>query len=255
MTLQAVIFDLDGTLAETEEVHREAFNQAFRDFGLDWTWDRPLYKGLLRTAGGRERIRVFVADHDPARLDAADFDDFVKRLHLHKTDLYTRRIHNREVALRPGVARLIAELRAQGTPVAIATTTSAVNVDALLLATLGPDSPGWFAAISPGDHVPNKKPAPDLYNLALERLGLPPSACLAVEDANIGVASARAAGLPVLVTESAYTAGGAFEGACAVLSDLGEPDAPFKLIRGDAFGASHVTPETLRQWHAAGNQS
>jgi beta-phosphoglucomutase-like phosphatase (HAD superfamily) len=218
---QAIIFDVDGTLAETErDGHRPAFNQAFAEHGLSWRWDEELYGRLLDITGGKERIRHFAEVAAPAIAARPDFNELVKKLHAAKTKYYVRLVEQGRLALRPGVASLIAEARRAGIRLAIATTTSPENVDALLRASLAPESPGWFEVIGAGDVVPAKKPAPDIYLWVLARLGLPASACLAVEDSANGLHSALAAGIPTVVTVGEYTAGQDFAGALRVLDNL-----------------------------------
>ncbi|MGV6804818.1 MAG: HAD family hydrolase [Ruegeria sp.] len=209
MTVKALIFDVDGTLSETEEAHRIAFNHAFDEAGIGWHWTVSDYTALLRVTGGKERMR--------AHRDAADTqsltDAEIAALHDRKTQIYARSVAAGQVGLRPGVAELIASARAAGLRLAIATTTSRPNVDALCRACWGCPAHQIFDVIASGDEVPAKKPAPDVYQLALDRLGLPAKACLAIEDSANGVRSARAAGIEVLVTPSAYTAGDDFQGA------------------------------------------
>lgn len=214
--LRALIFDVDGTLAETEEAHRAAFNEAFADLDLPWRWDRPLYRELLAVAGGKERLRAFLDRHDPGGTS----DERIAALHQCKTAHYTTAVAQGAVPFRPGVARLIAEAHAAGVALAIATTTSRVNVDALF--TGNGDAPplAGFAAVMTAEDAPAKKPDPQVYRRALDALGLPPSACLAIEDSVNGLGAARAAGIPVLITESVYTHGDPFPGAAAVLTDL-----------------------------------
>lgn len=236
--LDALIFDVDGTLAETEEVHRAAFNRTFAEFGLDWSWDRALYGELLKVTGGKERMHHFVETARPARRPERDLAAAVAAMHKRKTALYGEMIAAGEVALRPGIAPLIAAAREAGVRLAIATTTSRPNVEALLDATLGAASRTTFEVIVAGDEVAQKKPAPDVFVEALRMLGLPAARCLALEDSWNGVRSALGASLPVLVTRGMYTSGDRFDGALAVLDGLEE------LSGGDG-------PETGRRLLAA----
>lgn len=233
--LQAILFDVDGTLADTErDGHRVAFNLAFRDAGLDWHWDVATYGALLSVAGGKERIRHFIETHAPARPAVDDLAAWIAGLHEAKTTHYLELLQRGEIPLRPGVRRLIDEARAAGMRLAITTTTTPENVTGLLRATLGKDSPGWFELIAAGDIVPAKKPAPDIYTWTLERMHLAPGETIALEDSANGVRSARAADVPVVVTINDYTADDDFDGAAAVLDQLGEPDAPADTLAGPA---------------------
>jgi HAD superfamily hydrolase (TIGR01509 family) len=196
-----LIFDVDGTLAETESVHRCAFNAAFRDAGIAWYWDQRTYKKLLQVTGGKERIRAFAHGHPP-RLILSDGD--VADLHRCKTAHYTRLVAQHACQLRPGVEPLICNALARGQTLAIATTTTFDNVDALLRVALAPDWRNHFAAVVAGDDVALKKPAPDVYLEVLARLQRPADDCLAIEDSANGLKSATAAGIPVLITRSEY---------------------------------------------------
>ena len=208
--LEALIFDVDGTLAETEEAHRGAFNAAFAHAGLDWVWDAALYRELLQVAGGKERIAAF-APQTPAATIAA--------LHADKTMRYGAMVRGGGAPLRPGVKALIDEAHSAGLRLAIATTTSLDNVEALLRATLGAEWNALFGVVAAGDMARAKKPAPDVYRLVLDRLALPAHACIAIEDSRNGVESARAAGVPVVAVRSAYLAGDDLSGALAVYDD------------------------------------
>ncbi|MDP3537510.1 MAG: HAD family hydrolase [Azonexus sp.] len=220
--LRALIFDVDGTLAETErDGHLPAFNAAFAEAGLDWHWDGPLYGHLLNITGGKERIRYYASHFAPEVAARPDFDALVRKLHLTKTAHYVRRVEQGRLPLRPGVARLINEARQAGIRLAIATTTAPENVDALLKASLGPEAVSWFEVIGAGDIVAAKKPAPDIYQWVLERLKLTAADCLAIEDSENGLKSALTAGLRCLITVNEYTSDQDFSGACGVLSDLG----------------------------------
>lgn len=235
--LRALVWDVDGTLAETEhDGHRVAFNQAFAEHGLDWHWDAPLYRRLLATTGGKERLAHWWRFHDPVTAARADTPARIAQLHARKTALYVDLVAQGRVALRPGVTRLLRAARDEGLVLAIATTTSPENVTALLTATLGPGSPAWFACIGAGDVVPAKKPAPDIYRWVLQRLGLTPGEALALEDSAPGAAAAVAAGLATVVTRSRYT------------RDDCLPDGP--LLRADLSDLGDVTLAQLRAWHA-----
>lgn len=221
--LQALIFDVDGTLAETErDGHRPAFNAAFAEHGLDWHWDASLYGELLAVTGGKERMRHYAERYAPDVAARADVDALIRQLHATKTAHYVRLVGAGRLALRPGVAELIAEARAAGIRLAIATTTSPENVGALLDASLAPGSSDWFEVIGAGDVVSAKKPAPDIYRWVLDRLALPAGACLAIEDSENGLRAALGAGLRCLVTIGEYTQEQDFSGAAAVLDSLSD---------------------------------
>jgi HAD superfamily hydrolase (TIGR01509 family) len=248
MSLQALVFDVDGTLAETEDTHRKAFNRAFADAGLDWLWSRERYRDLLAVSGGKERIRRFVEEEDPAQGDRADYDDWVADLHRAKTIYYAKMMAAGEIELRPGVERLIREAHAEDLRLAIATTTSTANIEALFDATLGRESLRWFDVVAAAEQAPVKKPDPSVYFRVLEGLGLPAADCLAIEDTHNGVRAASAAGVPVLVTQSYYSEGEDFSGALAVLSDLGEPDCPYRVLAGVNNVPGWVDTRGLRSW-------
>lgn len=249
--LKALLFDVDGTLADTEEVHRQSFNAAFAAAGLDWNWSPRRYGELLAVTGGKERIRHFL-DQEGIRLDPPQgLDAFIAGLHAAKTEQYTRTVGSGGLPLRPGVKRLLQEARAAGLRLAIATTTTPENVTALLVNSLAPDGCDWFEVIAAGSMVPRKKPDPGIYLYAMDKMGLAPEECLAFEDSENGLRSSLGAGLKTLVSPSEYTLDHDFTGAVLTVDSFGEPDAPMRVLAGDAFGRPCVDVELLRRLHAA----
>ncbi len=214
--LGALLFDVDGTLAETEEGHRAAFNAVFAAGGLPWNWTQAHYRDLLRVTGGKERMLSHARLHDPERF--AEVEARVGELHQAKNARYAQWVAANGGALRPGVRRLIGEAKAAWLRLAIVTTTSRANIDALLAAAFGGANP--FDVMICGEDVSRKKPDPEAYVVALERLGLAPEAGVALEDTRNGVLAARAAGLDVIVTPSLYSEGEDFSGASLVAPDL-----------------------------------
>ena len=235
--LQALIFDVDGTLADTEAAHLAAFNSAFAEDGRDWRWDEKQYAQLLKISGGKERILHYWQAVQPDLVDIGrGVQDTVARLHELKTSYYEKAVQEGAVTLRPGVLALIEAAHAAGLKLAIATTTSPVNIAALLRKAMGDDWQSTFAVVEDASTAPNKKPHPQVYLQTLERLGLPASACVAFEDSNNGLQAARAAGLQVIVTPNSFTAHHDFAGALRVVDNLGG-----------------VSLEDVRGWHAKGN--
>jgi HAD superfamily hydrolase (TIGR01509 family) len=252
MTMEAFLFDVDGTLADTErDGHRPAFNQAFDEFGLDWHWDVALYGKLLAVTGGKERIRYYIEHFRSDYTKPEDLDELIAELHRAKTCHYTAMLAAGQIPMRPGVKRLLQEARAAGLRLAVATTTTPENVTALLRHSLAEDAESWFEVIAAGDIVPAKKPAPDIYRWALSEMNLKPEQCIAFEDSRNGLKSSLAAGIRTLVTINDYTANDQFDGAIAVLSDLGEPNAPFKTISGETYGKSFVDLKLIKRWFAS----
>ncbi len=233
--LRALIFDVDGTLADTESAHRAAFNHAFAEFGLDWHWDEALYTELLHISGGKERILHYWKAKQPElrELEAMAMQETVNRLHELKTAAYEEAVNSGAVSLRPGVLKLMDAALAEGLQLAIATTTSPVNIAALLRHAVGPDWRLNFTAIGDASTAPIKKPHPQVYLQMLAALQLDASQCLALEDSSNGLRSAAAAGIATLVTPNRYTEQHDFTGAMRVVADL-----------------SHTDLAKLRIWHA-----
>jgi HAD superfamily hydrolase (TIGR01509 family) len=249
MALEALLFDVDGTLADTErDGHRPAFNRAFAEFGLDWNWDPELYGKLLAVTGGKERIRYFVEHFLPGYDKPKDFDELVANLHKAKTRHYTAMLANGAIPVRPGIRRLLDEARKAGLRLAVVTTTTPQNVTELLRHSLDEEAESWFEVIAAGDIVPAKKPAPDIYHWALQEMQLDPAKCLAFEDSHNGLRASKGADVKTVVTVNGYTAHEKFDDAVAVLSDLGEPDAPFEVLRGEVADKRYVDLELLRRW-------
>ena len=232
-SLQALIFDVDGTLADTEHLHRAAFNEAFSRAGLAWHWDANTYRRLIGVPGGRERIAHWQREYRaPGTPGWTSDSPEVLALHASKTAVYTEWIGRGEIPLREGVERLVREARGSGLRLAIATTTSSANIDALLRVNLGAGWRDLFEVVEDADTAPRRKPDPQVYLQALSRLGLGPGACLAFEDSITGLQAAIAAGLPTLVTPSHYTHHQDFRGALRVMPGLAD-----------------VGLEQLRAWH------
>lgn len=249
--LRALIFDVDGTLADTErDGHRVAFNRAFAKSGLKWDWSVELYGELLAIAGGKERIRFYINEYQPDFELPTDLDKFIADLHGFKTRYYQQIVAEGAIPLRRGVKRLLQEAREQGMRLAIATTAALPNVTALLEHTLGLDSPSWFEVIAAGDIVPAKKPAPDVYHYVLETMGLEARDCLVFEDSNHGFSASSQAGLKTVVTVNPYTRNQDFSGALLVLTDLGEANQPFSVLAGDAGDWTYLDMSLVHHLHS-----
>lgn len=220
MTLQALIFDLDGTLADTEETHRQAFNAAFIELGLWWDWGPAEYERLLAVSGGKERLSHYIGALRVPADERERLLRLVPAIHATKTRIYTELLVRGQRPLRAGVLPLLREAKGAGLKLAIASTTTSANVDALLQANLGGERDVAFEVIACGDVVPAKKPAPDIYHLALSSLRLPAEACVAFEDSLNGLRAAKAAGLVTLVTPTRWTAQENFGDADLVLPSL-----------------------------------
>jgi len=250
--LKALLFDVDGTLADTErDGHLVAFNRAFADAGLDWHWSAELYGELLTVTGGKERMHFYLDEYNTDFKRPDNLDDFIKQLHIAKTGHYVNILAEGGMPLRSGVRRLIEEARVADMRMAIVTTTSPDNVTALLTHALAPDAVSWFEVIAAGDVVPAKKPAPDIYVYAMQEMGLGPADCIALEDSRNGILSAQGAGVKTIITVDHYTKDSDFSGAAIVLDQMGEPDAPFTVLAGDAGSSQYLDLALVKRLHTA----
>jgi HAD superfamily hydrolase (TIGR01509 family) len=246
--LRAIIFDVDGTLADTESAHREAFNEAFAEANLPWQWDEDLYTNLLEVSGGKERIQHFWRGLDPDAAMSRSGGETIARLHASKTRIYDAKVSGGRLPLRPGVLRLINEATQQRIPIAIATTTTPANIDALLRTPLGAGWRDYFAAIADAATAPRKKPDPQAYEQVLQSLNLSAADCLALEDSQNGLRAARAAAIPAIITPTAFTRMQDFGDAFLVLPHLGDPEQPMtQWIAG--LSQRWVDIAALRSWH------
>jgi HAD superfamily hydrolase (TIGR01509 family) len=250
--LRLLLWDVDGVLAETElDGHRLAFNLAFEASALPWRWSEARYCELLRVSGGRERLLADMATRADAPALAADRDALARAVHARKNAFYAELVAAGGVPLRDGVLGLMQECLARGVRMGIASTTSRSNVDVLLRSHLGAAWCDMFAAVVCGEDVRRKKPDPEVYSLALRRLGERPLRTLAIEDSPGGVAAARAAGIPVLVTQSACFRDATIEDAIAIGPGLHDrsrwrPASPW--ASGPQQG-SHVGLDDIEAWY------
>jgi HAD superfamily hydrolase (TIGR01509 family) len=222
--LRALIWDVDGTIAETErDGHRVAFNGAFEEAGLPWRWSPEAYGPLLQVTGGRQRILHDMAQRSEAPTEPVEREALARRLHARKNELYAERVAAGLLSPRPGVLRLMDEAQQQGVLLAVATTTSTSNVQALFASLFGPDWRARFAAVVCAEDAPQLKPNPQVYQVALQRLGIQADEALALEDSPNGLLAARAAGLACGITRSAYFMHASYPGAAWVQADLDTP--------------------------------
>jgi HAD superfamily hydrolase (TIGR01509 family) len=234
--LKALIFDVDGTLADTESVHLAAFNHAFAEEGMDWHWTSEQYTQLLEISGGKERMLHHWRSVQPdlKELEGGAVLATINRLHEIKTAFYENAVNGGAVSLRPGVLALMDEALKQGLGLAIATTTSPVNIAALLRHAIGVDWRTHFLAVGDASSSPIKKPHPQVYLQVLGDMGLPANVCIAFEDSANGLRAALAAGLSTVITPNGFTRHHDFQGALRVVPDL-----------------EGVSVSRLREWQAS----
>ena len=257
--MPAIVFDCDGVLADTErDGHRVAFNQMFRELGLPVEWSVDEYARKLQIAGGKERMATeltpdFVAANG-LPTDSAGQAELLAGWHQRKTAIYTDMVAAGQLPPRPGISRVIAEAQDAGWALGVASTSAEPSVRAILEQAAGPDRAARFDVVLAGDIVEHKKPAPDIYELALDRLGLAASDVLVVEDSRNGLLAAVGAGLRCVMTVNAYTEAEDSSEAILVVSSLGDPGGDRTHVlanRGPARPGDFVTLSDLEQCLAA----
>jgi len=248
MGLKAIIFDVDGTLGETETVHQSAFNEAFRHCGLDWVWDEEIYIELLRIPGGPSRLQHFVETRYPEDLERMTEAGLLTRIHRRKTQNFARMLEDSGVSLRAGVSRLITDARSAGVKLAACTTSQLETFEILVVNALGIEALSWFNAVVTGADVKKMKPDPEGYLEVLRRLRVDAGDAVVIEDTERGVEAARAAGIRVIAVPSEMTSDEDFSRAEIMLSDLGEPASPFDVLAGDPMGFGYASLRAIRTW-------
>ena len=219
--MKALIFDCDGVLVDTErDGHRVAFNRAFAAAGIDAEWDVELYGRLLKIAGGKERMTHYF--NEVGWPNGKNAETLIPELHKRKTAIFTDLIAQGSLPLRAGVSRIVDEARAAGIRLGVCTTSDPKAIDGVL-DLFGAQRKQWFEVVLAGDIVKKKKPDPEIYNLAKQRLALDARDCVVVEDSRNGLLASLGAGMPTLITTSTYTKNEDFKGAAEVVPELGDP--------------------------------
>jgi HAD superfamily hydrolase (TIGR01509 family) len=221
MKLQAILFDCDGVLAETErDGHRVAYNRAMAELKVPGEWSPEEYGELVQISGGKERLKYFFNKY-PERFPPKDFGaDLIQKVYLKKTEIFKDIVSNGALPPRPGIARIITEAHENGVLLFVCSTSHRESVEALIRHNYGEQRLSWFTELFCGDIVPQKKPAPDIYNLARDTYRLDPRLCFVIEDSRNGLLAAKAAGMHCLITQSFYTAKEDFQEADMVVPCL-----------------------------------
>lgn len=250
-SLKAVLWDVDGTLAETEkDGHRVAFNMAFEACSLPWRWDEARYGELLRITGGKERLLHDMERRPDGPPLAVERASLAKELHAKKNAFYAEIVSHGQIPLREGAGELLYECLDRGVLLGIATTTSRLNVEALLRIHLGDQWARFFAVVLCGEDVQRKKPDPEVYLQALRALHLGPLDVVAIEDSPGGASAARAADVPVVITRSAYFLNATIEGAIAIGPGLGTRTGWTPALRPTMAQGDRVGLDDLIDWCA-----
>jgi len=237
MKLSGIVFDVDGTLAETEEFHRRAFNLTFSRRKMNWYWSKRDYKKLLFVTGGHERMEHYQSLATPRKNHFSK--EYLRDLHIEKTKCYENLITNSHIKARKGVTKLIRAAKKTNMRIGISTATSFKNIDTLCKSLWAESARTIFDKIASGDEVRNKKPSPDLYRLILRKLNLMGSECIAIEDSRNGLLAAKGAGLTTLIVPSLYTSHENFSEADFLSDSLERRDLPEKLVNA-VFKKSHI---------------
>ena len=245
--MPALIFDCDGVLADTErDGHRPAFNQTFAEAGIPVEWSEEDYADKLRIGGGKERMASLLTEEFVAAnglpADAEGQKELLAGWHRRKTEIYKEMVRAGRLPGRPGVARIVDEALQAGWSLAVASTSAEESVRAVLEHVVGPDKAADFEVFA-GDVVAAKKPDPAIYVLALERMGVDADQAIVVEDSRNGLLAAVGAGLRCLVTVSGYTAEEDMSEALLVVTSLGDPGEPARVLanRSAARPGAEVT--------------
>lgn len=248
--MKALIFDCDGVLADTElDGHLVAFNETFEHFNLPFRWSQEEYARLLAVGGGKERFIAYIKENPGLEESLPEpLEDFVLKVHKEKSARYVERVENGLLPGRPGVARIIAQALDAGWKVAVASTSALKSVEAVLTAVIGPEQRERLSGVFAGDMVPAKKPAPDIYLMAMNEIGVDKENVVIVEDSNTGAKAAAAADTRYIVTLSTFTVNEEFPNATTVVSNLGEPGEPATIREGeDVLDNGIVTVESLEK--------
>ncbi|MFQ5622850.1 MAG: HAD hydrolase-like protein [Paracoccaceae bacterium] len=243
MSLSALIFNAEGALAETEDVHRAAYNEAFREFGFSWVWSRSDHIGLRHVEDGAERIRTYARTTHPVFWAAFRDSGVFARIFRRKAALYSGMLADGAVALRPGVSRLIGEAMSEGIALAAVTPGTRADFRRLLTGQLGGDAAGWIGTVISSEDESSRGANP--YAAALEELGVAADAAIAFESSAHGTRRAAEAGLGVVATPGIYTSSERFDDAWLVLSDLGRPAEPFDILHGPDLPHDFIGIEAL----------
>lgn len=247
MGIQALIFDVDGTVAETADIHRAAFNRAFEEHGLNWHWDREIYSQLAPVEFSLPKLRLFsVASRRSGQGEGANHADLAK-IATHKSKIYCQFLREGAAHLRPGVARLMKEALHEGFVLGAVSTSTRVETQALLTAVLGFHNLSWISSLKTAEDAALHAAERSLYRAVLNDLGIMGHRAIAIDDSANGATAATDNGIAVLATPSMYTSSNRFENAVLTLSDLGQPAEPFTMISGSAHGHTYVSPALLRE--------